>query len=160
MIIKDVTGKMVRLVKNVFTTRVAVIPDSPHGQSQEDTPQMDDETRFWPIPDDFAKEFDDIKYSHLAHPLPLYDDGRLVEPSHVNEVINGAIVEVHFAIHHWQIGNFSTFQANIQKITMLRPGIGHRTSDHKRPHPSGKVGKPEMKKTRHETDETCGQTST
>ncbi|KAG0705631.1 hypothetical protein DFH29DRAFT_872974 [Suillus ampliporus] len=119
---------------------------SPQGQCQEDAPQMGNETHFWPIPDDFAKEFDDIKYSHLAHPLPLYDCGHLVEPLHVNEVINRTIVEVHFAIHHWQIGNFNTFQANIQKIMMLRPGIGHHTLDYKCLHPSGKVGKPEVKK--------------
>ncbi|KAG1774802.1 hypothetical protein EV702DRAFT_1199899 [Suillus placidus] len=123
MIIEDVTGKMIRLVKNVFVKQEKVVPDSPHGMSVEDAPRMDNETRDWPIPENFAIELDKIKYGYEAEPLPLYHDGHLVEPSHANDVINGAMVEVHFGILHWHIGNFDSFQANVEKNRDLEAGF-------------------------------------
>ncbi|KAG1850676.1 hypothetical protein F4604DRAFT_1934355 [Suillus subluteus] len=43
MIVEDVTGKMIRFIKNVFTLRENAIPDSPHGQAVGAL-QMDQET--------------------------------------------------------------------------------------------------------------------
>lgn len=148
MLIEDITGTMLRCVKTIFSMRVCaseyfklslqceqedVIPDSPHGQSKTNAPQMDEETRNWPIPDQFVAKFDDLKYNYEACPLPLFHDGHLVEPSMANEVMNGAIVEVQFNIHQWHIQQFDSFQANVEKVVILRPSLTHHTSRYKRP---------------------------
>lgn len=126
------------------------IPDSPHGQSLPNAPKMDEETRNWPIPDEFVAEFDDLKYNFEACPLPLFHDGHLVEPSMANEVMNGAIVEVQFHIHQWHIQQFDSFQANVEKIVILKPAPIHHTSGYKRPHSkTTDNSEPDVKKTRH-----------
>jgi hypothetical protein len=112
---------------------------------------MDDETKNWPIPDQFANEFDAIKYKFEAHPLPLYHDDHLVQPQHANEILNGAIVEVQFGIQHWHIKNIDTFQATPHKVTILKLGPIHVPSNYKRPNPSGDTdiaGQPKSKKMR------------
>ncbi|KAG1826974.1 uncharacterized protein BJ212DRAFT_1474175 [Suillus subaureus] len=108
MIVKDITGKMIRIVRNVFEKRERIVLDSPHGQSLKGAPQVDKETQNWPI----AEELN---------------------------VINGTIVEVHFGIFHWHISDFDSFQANIEKIIILKLGYGHHTSNYKHPHPSDAV---------------------
>jgi len=108
---------------------------------------MDDETRNWPIADEFITEFDGIKYNYQAVPLPVYHDGHLVEPSHTNAIMNGAMVEVELAIHHWRIQDFDSFQASVEKIVILHPGATHHTSAYKRPH-SNSPAEPQKKKLR------------
>ncbi|KAG2113590.1 uncharacterized protein F5147DRAFT_789267 [Suillus discolor] len=144
MLIEDVMGTMLRCVKSIFNMREDTVPNSPHGQSVENTPQMDEETRNWPVPDQFASEFDEIKYNYQVIPLPLYHDGHLVEPSMANEAINGAIVEVQFHIHHWKIKQFDSFQANVEKVEILCPGPVHHTSSYKRPRPKEKDNEREL----------------
>jgi hypothetical protein len=96
---------------------------------------MDEETKNWPIADEFATEFDAIKYKFEAHPLPLYHHDHLVQPQHANEILNGAIVEVQFSIQHWHIKQFDSFQATPHKITILKLGPIHVPSGYKRPNP-------------------------
>jgi hypothetical protein len=74
---------------------------------------MDAKTRDWPIADEFVAEFDSIKYNYQADPLPLYHDGHLVEPSHANAVMNGAMVEVELAIRHPLIRTDTVYSAAI-----------------------------------------------
>ncbi|KAG1802346.1 uncharacterized protein BJ212DRAFT_1304883 [Suillus subaureus] len=121
MIIEDVTGKMLRLATNVFVTQDELLPDSPHRQRAENAPEMDEETKNWLILDDFAKDFNTIKYKFAAHPLPLYHNDHLVQPEHANEILNGAIVEVQFHIQHWHIKEFDSFQATAEKIYQDNP---------------------------------------
>jgi hypothetical protein len=111
---------------------------------------MDDETGNWPISDELQDDMEELKYSFQADPLPLYDDGHLVEPSFTDDVINGAIVEVHFGILHWHLSNFDSFQANVDKVIILRPGYKRHSSNYKRPHPTDDVSEPEKKKARHD----------
>ncbi|KAJ8583622.1 hypothetical protein M405DRAFT_845695 [Rhizopogon salebrosus TDB-379] len=139
MIIDDVTGKM-----------EDIIPDSPHAEKRENAPQMDQETQNWPIPHELADEFDGIKYTYQANPLPLYHDNHLVDPSHTNAAINGALVEVTFGIRHWRIQDFDSFQANIHKIVILRPGPTYNPECVKRSHSNVQVEEPESKKARRE----------
>ncbi|KAG1875682.1 hypothetical protein F4604DRAFT_1680583 [Suillus subluteus] len=106
------------------------VPDSPHGRSAPNAPQMDEETCNWPIPDRFVTEFDTLKYNY--------------QPVMTNEVMNGAIVEVHFSIHQWHIKKFDSFQANVQKIVILRPAPMYHTSAYKH--------ELEVKKMRHNVD--------
>jgi len=114
---------------------------------------MDEETHNWPIPDQFVTEFNMLKYSYQATPLPLFHDRHLVEPSMANEVMNGAIVEAHFRIHQWHIQQFDSFQATVEGIVILRPVPRHHTSAYKRLHPKTTGNnEPEVKKTRHNAE--------
>ncbi|KAG1855001.1 hypothetical protein F4604DRAFT_1801170 [Suillus subluteus] len=99
---------------------------------------MDEETKKnWPIPDDFALDFDALKHDNMvaARLLPLYHEGYLVEPAHANQIMNGAIVEVQFSIQHWRIKNFDSFQATAEKMTVLRLGPIHVPSHYKHANP-------------------------
>ncbi|KAG1875354.1 hypothetical protein C8R48DRAFT_769354 [Suillus tomentosus] len=145
------------MVRNVFDKRDIAVPDSPHGRNVEGAPKMDHETQEWPIPEEFVSELDELKYHYQADPLPLYHDGHLVEPSHVNEVINGAIVEVHFGVLHWRIRDFDTFQADVDKVVILKPGCGHCTSNYKCPHDSEKLPERDTKKSRQETSSSSSE---
>ncbi|KAG1813216.1 uncharacterized protein BJ212DRAFT_1482686 [Suillus subaureus] len=151
MIVKDIMGKMIHMVRNVFEKR-RIMLDSPHGQSLKGAPQMDEETQNWPIAEELVGELDELKYTFQADLLPLYHDGHLVEPSHAQNVINGAIVEVHFGILHWHISDFNIFQANIEKIIILKLGYRHHTSNYKCLHPNDTVSEPEKKKSCHDED--------
>ncbi|KAG1725058.1 uncharacterized protein EDB91DRAFT_1087240 [Suillus paluster] len=153
MVIDDYTGKMIRFVKNIFTVRDRTIPDSPHGEAADNAPKMDDETKNWPIPDEFAHDFDGLKYSMAAELLPLYHEGHLVEPRHANQIINGAIVEVQFSIQHWRIKDFDSFQATAQKVTVLRLGPVHIPSNYKRANPEADLDEqPKTKKPRYNAE--------
>ncbi|KAG2107119.1 hypothetical protein BD769DRAFT_1393040 [Suillus cothurnatus] len=153
MLFEDVTGTMLRCVKSIFSMRDNAVPDSPHGQGAPNAPQMDEETHNWPIPDQFVTEFDMLKYNFQATPLPLFHDGHLVEPSMANEIMSGAIVEVHFGIHQWRIQQFDSFQASVERIVILRPAPRHHTSAYKRPHSKTTDDKePEVKKTRYNAE--------
>ncbi|KAG1751262.1 uncharacterized protein EDB91DRAFT_1243529 [Suillus paluster] len=153
MVINDYTGKMIRFVKIIFTVCEHIIPDSPHGEAAENTPKMDDETKNWPILDEFAHDFDRLKYSMAAELLPLYHEGHLVEPRHANQIINSAIVEVQFSIQHWCIKDFHSFQATAQKVTVLRLGPVHIPSNYKHANPEADLEEqPKTKKTRYNAE--------
>jgi hypothetical protein len=114
---------------------------------------MSKETHNWPIPDQFVTEFDVLKYSYQANPLPLFHDRHLVEPSMANKVMNGVIVEAHFCIHQWHIQQFNSFQATVKQIVLLRPTPRHHTSAYKQPHPKTTGNnEPEVKKTHHNAE--------
>ncbi|KAG2738507.1 hypothetical protein P692DRAFT_201812056, partial [Suillus brevipes Sb2] len=72
MIIADVTGKMIRFDN--------VVPDSPNGRAAQNATKMDEETENWEIPEEFAKEFEGIKYHYRAGGLPVYYEDVLIEP--------------------------------------------------------------------------------
>ncbi|KAG2029674.1 hypothetical protein BDR03DRAFT_1018094 [Suillus americanus] len=152
MIINDVTGKMLCCATNVFATWIEIVPDSRHGQKVENAPKIDEGTKNWPIPDNFVKEFDILKYKFKAHPLPLYHDNHLIQPVHANEILNGAMVEVQFQIHHWCIKDFDSFQATPQKVTILKLGPIHIPSNYKRPIENKDAGQIESKRARCENE--------
>ncbi|KAG1760831.1 hypothetical protein EDD22DRAFT_954597 [Suillus occidentalis] len=146
MVITDVTGKMIRFVRNVFTLRENAVPDSPHGQAAKNAVQMDEETKNWPIPDEFATEMDAIKYTFRADHLPVFYEGNPIMAVDVNDILNGAIVEVQFTMRHWRIQAYDSFQATPQKITVLRLGPYHHKSDYKRANPNDSPDEPQAKK--------------
>jgi hypothetical protein len=57
-------------------------------------------------------------------PPGVYRDTASVEPGDVNEALQGAIIEVFFAIRHYYLRDkkFDTFQAGIQQIKIIKPG--------------------------------------
>jgi hypothetical protein len=122
------------------------IPDSPHGQAVDNAPEMDQETSEWPIPDEFALHFDSIKHHFKPSALPVFYEGNLVEPMHTNTALNGSIAEIEFTVRHWKIQDHDTFQANAEKITILRLGAVHHNINYKRPHVNDDKGQPENKK--------------
>ncbi|KAG1800025.1 uncharacterized protein BJ212DRAFT_1305409 [Suillus subaureus] len=71
MIVKDITEKMICIVRNVFEKRERIVLDSPHGQSLKGAPQVDKETQNWPIAEELVCELDKLKYTFQADPLPL-----------------------------------------------------------------------------------------
>lgn len=79
----------------------------------------------WPASGDAKEELGDMKLSHVALPLPVYNvDGSFVEPSQVVSVLRNSIVEVHFSLKHYAIrengtAKFDTFTAIIQQIMVL-----------------------------------------
>lgn len=95
---------------------------------------MDSETENWPLPSNLREELDEIKYEYCALPLAVYIGNNFVEPRDVNEAIRGALVELHFELHHSY--NFMRredfFHASIEQIMVLQPGQPRRTSPYKR----------------------------
>jgi hypothetical protein len=53
---------------------------------------------------------------------------------------------------HWHLCDFNSFQANIEKINILKLGYQHHPSTYKCPHPSDTVSEPEKKNVCHEED--------
>jgi hypothetical protein len=100
---------------------------------------MDEETENWEILEEFAKEFEGIKYHYRAQRLPVYYEDVLIQPGEVNEALNGAIVEVEFTMRHWQIQDYDSFQATSQKITILRLGPYHHKSNYKHTSPDAQL---------------------
>ncbi|KAG1843789.1 hypothetical protein DFJ58DRAFT_34720 [Suillus subalutaceus] len=131
MIVDDVTGRMVRSVRNIFTLRDNAVPDSPHGPAVEEASQMDYETANWPIPDEFALHVDSIKFNLQATPLPVFYEGNLIQPIHTNTVLNGCIVEIEFTVRRWKIQDHDTFQATAENVTTLRLGAVHHNTNYK-----------------------------
>ncbi|KAG2359300.1 hypothetical protein BDR07DRAFT_1415406 [Suillus spraguei] len=82
MIIRDITGEMLRVVTNVFEPK--------------------------------------IKYTHRALPLPVFRDGIPISPLDINRTLDGALVEVHFEVHHWHVSGYDSFQAKAEGIDILR----------------------------------------
>ncbi|KAG1766495.1 hypothetical protein EV702DRAFT_1050663 [Suillus placidus] len=74
------------------------LKNSPHGQAAENATKMDEETKNWEIPDEFEKEFEGIKYNFRTERLPVYYEGISIQPTDVNDILNGALVEVEFTI--------------------------------------------------------------
>ncbi|KAG2360516.1 hypothetical protein BDR07DRAFT_1412316 [Suillus spraguei] len=120
MIIRDITGEMLRIVTNVFEPENIRIPNSPHSQRLPNAPLMDDITENWPIPTELEDDFDGIKYTHRALPLPVFRDGIPISPLDINRTLGGALVEVHFEVHHWHVSGYDSFQAKAERIDILR----------------------------------------
>ena len=96
---------------------------------------VDAETENWPVSSNLREELDMIKYEYCAQPLRVYrGDDTFVETRDVNETIRGALVELHFELHH--SCNFTrdqdSFNGSIEQIMVLQPGEPRPTSPYKR----------------------------
>ena len=92
---------------------------------------VDDETESWPVPSDLQDALDNVKYMHSASPSPIYKDDVFVEPLMVNSALHNALVEVHFNICHYKIGDHNSFTAIPLQITILKDGALTITSPYK-----------------------------
>ena len=87
---------------------------------------IDDETENWPISAKFRGNLDEIKNKYKAHPLPVYTNNRkFVKPTDVKQTIKGALVEVHFELHHYCIRSKmqDSFNATVLQIIIIQPGV-------------------------------------
>ena len=98
---------------------------------------LDEETERWPVPPPLRGELDRIKFEYRAVPLPVYVNDKFVEPVNVNSAIKGALVELHFELHHFPIRKVAqdSFNATIEQIIVLRPGEARPMTAYKRKNP-------------------------
>ncbi|KAI9435942.1 hypothetical protein H4582DRAFT_1854634 [Lactarius indigo] len=126
-------GKYVnlRFAQNVFKRRAQKI-DVDAGEI------VDDETDKWPVPEDLQPDLDDLKFEYQAMPLSVYRSDKIVPVDLVSKVVKGALVEVHFELHHYHIRNkesssdFDSFNATIEQVIVLQPGEAPVDSPYKR----------------------------
>jgi hypothetical protein len=99
---------------------------------------IDYETENWPVPADLRNNLDNIKQRYRAVPLPVIMKDRSIGARDVNEVIKGALVEIHFKLNHYYIPpeypreKLDSFNGSIQHIRVLQPGEARPVSVYKR----------------------------
>lgn len=98
---------------------------------------LDEETATWPIPDNFASNFNKIKHTHRVQPLRVYDeDSVFIEPLVVKNTLKNSLVEVHFCIKHHRIGNgenvFDSFVGTVDQVLVLAQGAVKARNPYKR----------------------------
>jgi len=98
---------------------------------------VDDETEHWPVPPRLREELNKIKFEYRAVPLAVYVNDTFIEPADVNNAIKGALVELHFELHHFAIRKKAqdSFNATIEQIIVLRPGEARPVTAYKRKNP-------------------------
>ena len=96
--------------------------------------EVDDETENWPVPVELRGDLDNIKRTYRANPLRVFARDAFVEARNVNDVIRGALVEMHFELNHYCIRgkNQDSFNAHIQQIQVLQPGKPRPLNAYKR----------------------------
>lgn len=72
--------------------------------------------------------------SFEAHPLHVFVGNRFIEVGDVNDVICGALVEIHCELHHYHIhaDNRDSYNGIIQQILVLQPGKPRALNAYKR----------------------------
>jgi hypothetical protein len=83
----------------------------------------------------YKSDYDDVMYTHSVNLLPVYKKDKLVETVDVPDVLQGALVEVHFSINHYKIFStvpFDSFTGVVRQIVVLKPGAPKDTSPYKR----------------------------
>ena len=95
---------------------------------------IDEETENWPVSSDLRDDLDDIKRAYRASPLRVFAHGKFVEVSDVNNVIEGAPVELHFALFHFGIckKNEDSFNGMMEQVLMIQPGEPRPATVYKR----------------------------
>jgi hypothetical protein len=91
------------------------------------------------VPVDLTDEMLNLMATHVVQPLRVYKDDKYIEPSDVNNVLKGSLVEIHFSLKHYRIFRrdegtkaFDSFNATIEQILVLKPGELRETSYYKR----------------------------
>ena len=78
--------------------------------------------------------FDNIKWNHAVSLLPVYTKDKFVEIRDAEEVLQGALVNLQFELHHYKIQqkDIHSFNGNIEQITVIQPGKGLPVAPYKR----------------------------
>ncbi len=96
--------------------------------------KVDDSTENWPVDDDLKGDLDRIKNEFSVRPLAVFKDDRLVKAKGMNSVLQDALVEVHFELHHFFIRqkDEDSFNGSIEQIVIIQPGVARSLSPYKR----------------------------
>ena len=86
------------------------------------------------MPSDLRDDLDDIKRAYRASPLRVFANEKFIEVGQVNEVIEGALVDLHFALFHFAIRkkNEDSFNGTMEQVLMLQPGEPRPATVYKR----------------------------
>ncbi|KAH9046028.1 hypothetical protein EDB84DRAFT_1265624 [Lactarius hengduanensis] len=95
---------------------------------------VDETTENWPILVDFHADLENIKPEYRAMPLSVFRNDAFVRPEQVRDIVKGALVEVHFELHHYHICNkgYNSFNGSIEQIIVLQPSDIQPISAYKR----------------------------
>jgi len=76
------------------------------------------------VPPELQDDLDDIKHAYRASPLRVFANEKFIEVGQVNEVIEGALVDLHFELFHFGIRkkNEDSFNGSMEQVLMLQPG--------------------------------------
>ena len=92
---------------------------------------INNKTSNWLVADERRQLLDVIKSSHNINPFPVYKSDTFIEPNIVNSALKNALVEVHFNIHHYHIGDFNSLTAVPLQLIILKDGSQLSSSPYK-----------------------------
>ncbi|KAH9037778.1 hypothetical protein EDB85DRAFT_1934385 [Lactarius pseudohatsudake] len=139
---RAVYDKRPRTIGAIGGDDVSNSPGSGEGESEEDS--VDSDTEHWPVPEELRTQLDGIKHEYRVAPLHVFkSNGDFVEPLDVNDALQESLVEIRFELRHYSFAskNEHSFNASIEQIVILRPGVARPPSSYKRKdYRSGPVG--------------------
>ncbi|KAH9033408.1 hypothetical protein EDB85DRAFT_1832833, partial [Lactarius pseudohatsudake] len=126
-IVTEAGNKNFRFGERVFEKRATPL-DIDGGE------QVDETTENWPILVDFRTDLEKIKPEYRAMPLSVFRNDAFVRPEQVRDIVKGALVEVHFELHHYHIrkNGYDSFNGSIEQIIVLQPSDIQPISAYKR----------------------------
>ena len=90
--------------------------------------EVDALTENWPVERDEHRQYvNEIKYEYRAVPLLVYRNEQFIDPVNVKNVVQRALVELHFELRHFCIQKKSqdSFNGSIEQVIVLQPGESH-----------------------------------
>lgn len=99
------------------TSRASVI------DSVADDPSYYPTSSNWPVPSDATQAFMAMSEKYVFDPLAVFTSaGRRIDPLQFARRLPGALVEVHFDLHHWYFSKekFDSFNAHPRQIVIIK----------------------------------------
>ncbi|KAH9063743.1 hypothetical protein EDB83DRAFT_2601513 [Lactarius deliciosus] len=130
---RPVYDKRPRIIGVLSGEDVSDLQASVKGVPVEDT--VDSDTEQWPVPEELCSHLDGIKHEYHVAPLHVFKSNRqFVEPLDVNDALEESLVEIRFELRHYSFAskNEHSFNASIEQIVILRPGVARPASSYKR----------------------------
>ncbi|KAF5315528.1 hypothetical protein D9611_004941 [Ephemerocybe angulata] len=89
-------------------------------RSEDDDPDYRIEN--WPVTRQAMPALEKVKASHIANPIPAYNEyGLLIHPTRYEAQLKGAVVKLSFVLNHWCIDHKDSFNLDVIKIRVLVP---------------------------------------
>lgn len=95
---------------------------------------IDDIMEHWPLPSTLRAFLDDIKSEYHVRLLCVYKGEKEVSPEQTNDILKGALVEIHFKLRHFQIWKppYNSYNGTMEQVIILQPGAPDSISAFKR----------------------------
>jgi len=87
--------------------------------------EVDALTENWPVERDEHQQYvNEIKYKYCAVLLLVYRNEQFIDPVNVKNIVQRALVELHFKLQHFCIQKKSQdlFNGSIEQVIILQPG--------------------------------------